>query len=131
MNFLPLHSFSISTQIFVIVWPLLSLPLLPPLFNPHSHLVLLYGLKFYFISHFILQKPCYDDACHLKSFVKNPKRSTTTPIATRLAEMEILCDRLHFKNRTDVWCKTHCNPHNSNNLKVIYTIIQCLNRKVT
>lgn len=64
---------------------------------------------------------CYDDACHLKRFVQNPKRCSKTTVATRLNEMEILCDRFHFKNHTDVWCRTHCNPNKSNNLQVTLT----------
>jgi len=61
---------------------------------------------------------CYDDACHLKKFAHNPVHSTQTAVASRIAEMEILCDRFHFKNHIDVWCHQHCNPHTSENLQV-------------
>ena len=40
----------------------------------------------------------YDDACHLKKFVQNPVHSTKTQLAEGINEMEILCNRFHFKN---------------------------------
>jgi len=64
---------------------------------------------------------CYDDTCHLKKFAHNPVRSTQTAVASRIAEMEILCDRFHFKNHIDVWCRQHCNPHTSENLQNVNT----------
>ena len=35
-----------------------------------------------------------------------------------MAELEMIVDRFHFKNHVDCWCKEHCNPHNSDDLKV-------------
>ena len=61
---------------------------------------------------------CYDDACHLKRFAQNPIRCSKTDIASRICEMEILCDRFHFKNHVDGWCRTYCNPLKSETLKV-------------
>ena len=61
---------------------------------------------------------CYDDACHLKKFAQNPVRSTQTALAARITGMQILCDRFHFKNHIDGWCRQHCNPLTSANLQV-------------
>lgn len=61
---------------------------------------------------------CYDDACHLKKFAHNPVRSTQTALAARITGMQILCDRFHFKNHVDGWCRRHCNPPTSADLQV-------------
>ncbi|KXJ21076.1 hypothetical protein AC249_AIPGENE27746 [Exaiptasia diaphana] len=61
---------------------------------------------------------CYDDACHLKKFCKNPVRSNDTKTSRELAQMEMVCDRFHFKNHTDKWCRRNCNPYNCNALKL-------------
>ena len=45
--------------------------------------------------------------------------------AEKLAAMEIVCDRFHFKNHTDAWCKRNCNPNTcSANLQV--NCLSCL-----
>ena len=62
---------------------------------------------------------CYDDACHLKKFANNPIRNCLTSTTRKLHAMDIVCDRFHFKNHIDKWCKEHCNPYNCGNLKVI------------
>ena len=62
---------------------------------------------------------CYDDACHLKMFAQNPVRSSLSVISDRLPKMEMVCDKFHFKNHTDSWCKRNCNPYNSSILQVI------------
>lgn len=64
---------------------------------------------------------CYDDACHLKKFAQNPVRSTQTALAARITGMQILCDRFHFKNHIDGWCRQHCNPLTSANLQNVNT----------
>lgn len=64
---------------------------------------------------------CYDDACHLKRFVQNPLRSKNTKIAEKLNRLEIVCDKFHFKNHTDTWCKKNCNPMKSPNLQNVNT----------
>lgn len=79
--------------------------------------------------HELLQKPsmdsiesiCYDDACHLKKFAQNPVRSSLTEISERLATMEMVCDKFHFKNHTDSWCKRNCNPYDSSILQNVNT----------
>ena len=61
---------------------------------------------------------CYDDACHLKKFALNPKRSDLTAISKKMSQMDMVCDKFHFKNHVDAWCKKHCNPYTCANLKV-------------
>ena len=61
---------------------------------------------------------CYDDACHLKKFSQNPVRSTVTATSKRMAAMEMMVDKFHFRNHVDQWCKANCNPHKSNQLEV-------------
>ncbi|KAK3733841.1 hypothetical protein QZH41_008639, partial [Actinostola sp. cb2023] len=64
---------------------------------------------------------CYDDACHLKKFAQNPVRSEKTSTSKKLSQIEILCDKFHFKNHVDRWCKTNCNPYNCDALKDVNT----------
>lgn len=64
---------------------------------------------------------CYDDACHLKKFAQNPLRCDQTAVAARINGMEIICDRFHFKNHIDAWCRKNCNPLDSANLKLVNT----------
>lgn len=68
---------------------------------------------------------CYDDACHLKRFSQNPTRSTKTPLAVKLSKMEMLCDKFHFRNHTDTWCKKNCNPLTSESLQVVVYYKRC------
>ncbi len=56
------------------------------------------------------QKLAYDDGCHLKKFVTNLKRASTTAVAAILAALLIVVDRMHFKGHKDKWCKKHMNP---------------------
>lgn len=55
---------------------------------------------------------CYDDGCHLRKFARNPSRSSLTATASRIANLEIVIDRMHFKGHVDSWCKQTCNPDN-------------------
>ena len=39
------------------------------------------------------------------------------PVATRkMATMNMVCDRFHFANHTDKWCKKKCNRYKTANL---------------
>lgn len=60
----------------------------------------------------------YDDACHLKKFAQNKKRWSLTSTSQKMATMKILCDRFHFKNHVDQWCRNNCNPNKFDGLKV-------------
>ena len=55
---------------------------------------------------------CYDDGCHLHKFARNPSRSSLTATASRIANLEIVIDRMHFKGHVDSWCKQNYNPDN-------------------
>ena len=59
---------------------------------------------------------CYDDGCHLRKFSRNPVRSSLTTTAVKIAELEIVIDRMHFKGHIDSWCKQTCNPDNFSEL---------------
>ena len=67
---------------------------------------------------------CYDDRCHLKKYALNPTRKEITPTAARLAALNIVVDKMHFKGHTDSWCHDHCNPYNLRELdKVSSTLL--------
>ena len=74
----------------------------------------IFDVDFVFIEEFIWN----DDACHLKKCAQNSVRRNITRIAKKMAEMEMIVDRFHFKNDVDRWCMEHCDPHNSDDLKV-------------
>ena len=63
-----------------------------------------------FVSSSIQETICYDDACHLKKYAINPARSSLTNTARRLAEMNYVVDRMHFKGHIDQWCRENCDP---------------------
>ena len=67
---------------------------------------------------------CYDDGCHLKKYATNPSRSAMTPVATQLASLQIVVDRMHFKGHTDPWCHEHCDP---NKVKDLHKVRNTLN----
>ena len=52
----------------------------------------------------------YDDACHLKKFSMNEQRRDLTDVSKKMSKMEIVCDRFHFRNHVDPWCKKWCDP---------------------
>ena len=53
---------------------------------------------------------CYDDACHLARFARNPSRADLTPQTKQLASVKMSADRVHMKGRIDKWCKGNCDP---------------------
>ena len=58
----------------------------------------------------------YDDASHLKRYAQNPVRKDASDITRKMATMDMVCDRFHFANHTDKWCKKKCNPFKTANL---------------
>lgn len=83
--------------------------------SKHSHLVC-YGIYSHdLFSEFLV----YDDGCHLRKFSTNPVRSTLTEPARKLASLEIVIDKMHFKGHTDAWCIRHCNPNNFSQLEKV------------
>lgn len=63
----------------------------------------------------------YDDGCHLYKFVRNVDRASTTKEARQLADLNIVVDRMHFRNHVDKWCKLHMNPDKNKEFKDINT----------
>ena len=57
----------------------------------------------------------YDDACHLKKFVD--KRFSSEKISS----VKLKCDRVHFKNHTDEWCLSNCDPNSEPLLENVNT----------
>ena len=66
----------------------------------------------------------YDDGCHLKKYATNPSWSAVTPVATQLACLQIVVDRMHFKGHTDPWCHENCDP---NKVKDLHKVRNTLN----
>ena len=67
---------------------------------------------------------CYDDACHLKKFTQNPRRNWLTGTAKKMSQMVMVCDKFHFKNHKDAWCKRNCSPYTCASLQVRFLLIQ-------
>ena len=53
---------------------------------------------------------CYDDACHLRKYARNPTRKESTPVPQCLAAIEIVVDKMHMSGHTDRWCQMNCDP---------------------
>ena len=51
---------------------------------------------------------CHDDACHLKLFALQHRRSTA--IAERMATMDFIVDRFHAPGHCGEYCAQHCLP---------------------
>ena len=63
---------------------------------------------------------CYDDGCHLRKFANNPVRSTLTDTTKKIAAMEIVIDKMHFKGHIAPWCRSNCNPNDFDELKKVH-----------
>lgn len=73
---------------------------------------LMYLNKFNYVKYcFISDRICYDDACHLKKYCANPKRKCLTTVTERLGNMDMVIDKMHFRNHVDPWCRLNCNPY--------------------
>ena len=46
----------------------------------------------------------------------NPVRKEVTALSKGLGKMDMVVDKLHFRNHVDRWCKANCNPHNRSEL---------------
>ena len=66
---------------------------------------------------------CYDDGCHLRKFSQNPIRRSQSTTAERIASLEIVVDKMHFKGHVDAWCKQHCDPYKHSHLDKVYACI--------
>ena len=50
---------------------------------------------------------------------------------SRLWKMDMVVDKLQFRNHVDQWCKPNCNPHNRNELhrvSVCLSVCQSVHR---
>lgn len=63
---------------------------------------------------------CYDDGCHLRKYARNPIRANKSATAVKLAELNIVIDKMHFSGHIDEWCKTTCNPYKIKELDKVY-----------
>jgi len=54
---------------------------------------------------------CYDDGCHLRRYAQNPERKNLTEATRRLADIQIVIDKMHMAGHVDEWCKTNCDPN--------------------
>ncbi|XP_068684800.1 uncharacterized protein [Montipora foliosa] len=43
----------------------------------------------------------YDDACHLKKYANNPLRWNVTRVSEKLADLDMVVDKMHFRNHVD------------------------------
>ncbi|CAF1599920.1 unnamed protein product [Rotaria magnacalcarata] len=54
----------------------------------------------------------YDDACHLKLFINNPNNFVKdTRAKLKIDSLKIFCDKLHYRNHIDPWCRQNTNPY--------------------
>ena len=54
----------------------------------------------------------YDGACHLKLFIENSGNFVQiTRARQKLARLKIFCDKLHYRNLVDPWCRRNTNPY--------------------
>ena len=71
-----------------------------------------------FLSYCYSERIIYDDrACHLKKccVILVQKRGDST-VSKRLGKMDMVVDKLQFRNHVNRWCKPNCNPHDRNEL---------------
>ena len=66
---------------------------------------------------------CYDDACHLARFARNPCRAELTPQTRQLASVKMSVDRMHMRGHIDKWCKQNCDPATTPELNNVDCII--------
>jgi hypothetical protein len=59
---------------------------------------------------------CYDDGCHLRKFSQNPIRRNQSKTSEKIANLEIVVDKMHFKGHVDTWCRQHCDPNKHRHL---------------
>ena len=64
---------------------------------------------------FPLERIVYDDACHLKKYSVNLKRKIAA-VAERLSDMDMVVDKMDYRNHVDSWCKANCNPYDRKDL---------------
>ena len=53
----------------------------------------------------------------------NPKRKGLTEVTERLCNMDMVIDKMHFRNHVDSWCKANCNPYDRKELDGVRTLL--------
>ena len=76
-----------------------------------------------FVSCCYPEKIIYDDACYLKKYCVNRILKKLTAVSKRLGKINMVVDKLQFRNLLDLWCKPNGNPHDRNEL---YGVLVCL-----
>lgn len=66
---------------------------------------------------------CYDDACHLRKYARNPNRIAYTEHTKQLASVEMVVDKMHMKGHIDPWCLQNCNPSKFESLHKVPCLI--------
>lgn len=61
------------------------------------------------IHSFTLKFICYDDGCHLRRYARQTSRKDLTETTKRLAQVEIVVDKMHMHGHIDQWCKANCD----------------------
>lgn len=84
----------------------------------HNHVIITFAY-----AHMLTEFICYDDACHLKRFARNPVRASLTYHTAQLASVEMAVDKMHAKGHTDPWCKANCDPSNFTALMKVHIYI--------
>ena len=69
-----------------------------------------------FLSYCYPERIIYDDACHLRKGCVNPVRKEVTAVSKRLEKMDMVVDKLQFRNHVDLWWEPICNIHDRNEL---------------
>jgi len=46
----------------------------------------------------------------LRKYARHNSRSSITPTAIKLAQVEIVIDKMHLTGHTDDWCLANCDP---------------------
>lgn len=68
---------------------------------------------------FFIEFICYDDACHLRKYSRNPVRASLTQQAEAISHTEMVVDKMHMRGHIDPWCKANCDPHKFDTLRKV------------
>ena len=49
----------------------------------------------------------------------NPVQKEVTALSKRLGKIDMVVDKLQFRNHVDLWCKPNCNPDDQNELREV------------
>ena len=60
----------------------------------------------------------------MRRYARNSTRSQVTLAASKLASLNIVIDKLHFKGHTDSWCHSNCNPYDVKELEEVQYHVQ-------